>query len=62
MNPVLKDFAENADSTSVNRLVALSAIVDAIPQEKMSKLKTISVSWRELQEELLPELEMEFFQ
>jgi hypothetical protein len=62
MNAILKDFAAHADSNSVNRLVALSAVVDAIPTEKMSKLQKIKLSWRELKEELLPELEMEFFQ
>jgi hypothetical protein len=62
MNQILKQFAIEADSASVNRLVALSAIVNTVPPVKMEKIKTIRVTWRELEDELVPELDMEFFQ
>jgi len=64
-NPMTKElveFADNSDSASVNRLLALSEIVKNIPEEKMKKVKSLNVVWVALSDELVPDLKMEFFE
>lgn len=61
MDAHLVQFAENADTKSVNRLIALSEIVKAVPPTKMEKCKTLNVTWKEIDDELVPNLEMEFY-
>jgi hypothetical protein len=54
-------FLNNTTSTSVERLAALSEIINAIPQERMAKLAKMNVTWEELDDEMMPTLNVEFY-
>jgi hypothetical protein len=62
MDAILREFAEDADMESVNRLIALSEITKAIPTDKMAKAKKVSVQWSSIGGELMPNLDMEFYE
>jgi hypothetical protein len=62
MDPVLQQFAEEANSKSVYRLVALSELVRGISPAKMEKAKTIRLNWEEVDGEVVPSINMEFFE
>jgi hypothetical protein len=62
MDPILAQFAEEADSKSVNRLIALSEFTKSIPAEKMAKTKSLELLWGEVDGEILPRLKMEFYE
>ena len=62
MDKHLVEFAENADTKSVNRLIALSEVIKGIPTEKMAKAKSLKVTWRDIDDELVPELDVEFYE
>ena len=47
---------------SGERLLILSAFVNSLPAEKMTKLKSIKIDWQTMEEELVPTLNVEFFE
>ena len=61
MDPLLQKFAEEADSKSVYRLVALCELVQGISPSKMEKAKTIQLKWDAIDGEIVPSINMEFF-
>jgi hypothetical protein len=62
MDPVLQQFAEEANSKSVYRLVALNELIRGISPTKMEKVKTIRLNWEEVDGEVVPSINMEFFE
>ncbi len=62
MDANLVQFAADADTKSVNRLIALSEVIKGVPTERMAKAKTLKVTWRDINDELVPELVVEFYE
>lgn len=54
-------FLNNTTSTSVERLACLSELINAIPQERMAKLAKMSVTWEQMDDEMMPILQTEFY-
>jgi len=62
MDPILQQFAAEASSKSVYRLVALCELIKGISPAKMEKAKNIRLNWEEIDGEVVPTIDMEFFQ
>ena len=61
MDAELRQFAQGSSSNSLHKLMALSELIKAIPQEKMAKVKRLTVKWDESSDgDLLPILDLEF--
>lgn len=65
MDPAIQRMLESVTTPgtrSGERLTILSSFVNTLPSEKLNKLKAIKVDWQSLDEELVPTLNVEFFE